>query len=174
MKIKSVFFLIALVFLAAGIQPVQAADAGLKFATVDVAKVFDQYNKTKDNDKTLQDAGKKKEQERDAIVRDIRQLKDEMTLLADDAKAKKQDVLEAQMKKLADFDATARQALGEQRNKVVREIFKDIDDTISRFSEKKGYDVVFNERALLYHGVKYDITQEVLNDLNKNYKPGKK
>lgn len=140
-----------------------------KAAYVDVAKVFDEYQKTKDNDQQLQAAGKKKEMERDNLVHEIRQLKDEMALLRDDAKVKKQEMLDQKIKSLEQFDQTARQALGEQRNGVVKEIFKDIDDTVQRYGERKGLDLIFNERALLYHNPANDISKEIVDELNKNY-----
>lgn len=151
-----------------------AAAEGEKYAYVDVAKVFDGYEKTKENDKVLQEAGKKKETERDAIVQAVRQLKDEIVLLAEDARPKKQEALDAKIRELQDFDRAAKLDLGQQRNKVVREIFKDIDDTLQRYGERKGYDMVFNERALLFRSGKFDVTQDVLTELNKSYKTGKK
>jgi Skp family chaperone for outer membrane proteins len=151
-----------------GAAPLFAAEAG-KYACVDVAKVFDQYQKTKDNDKLLQEAGKKKEKERDVLVNEIRQMKDELLLLSDEAKEKKREALQAQVKKLSDFDQNTRQGLGEQRNQVVQGIFKDIDNTVQRYGERKGLELIFNERALLYHHTKLDITQEILNELNKEY-----
>ncbi len=148
--------------------------AAEKYAYVDVAKVFDDYQKTKDNDKTLQDAGKKKEEERNALMSDVKALKDELALLAEDAKAKKQETLETKVRELQDFDRDAKRELGEKRNKVVREIFKDIDDTVQRYGERKGLDMIFNERALLFHSQKFDVTQEILTELNKGYSKKKK
>ena len=136
--------------------PCFAQDAST-YAFVDVAKVFDEYQKTKDNDQQLQAAGKKKEMERDNLVHEIRQMKDELALLRDDAKGKKQEMMEAKIKALEQFDQDARQGLGEQRNGVVKEIFKDIDDTVQRYGERKGLDLILNERALLYHNPKNDI-----------------
>lgn len=170
-KLLQIMFIFTAVFIL-GQAPVRAE--GEKQAFVDVAKVFDAYNKTKDNDKVLQQAGKKKEEERDAIVHDIRQAKDEMALLSDDAKAKKQESLANKMKELEVFDAQTRQSLGEQRNKVVREIFKDIDNAIQKYGQAKGLDVIYNERALLYHSSKMDVTQAIIDSLNKDYSPKKK
>ena len=149
------------------------ADAS-NYAFVDVAKVFDEYQKTKDNDQQLQTAGKKKEMERDNLVHEIRQMKDEMVLLRDDAKVKKQDTLDAKIKTLEQFDETARQALGEQRNNVVKEIFKDIDDTVQRYGQRKGLEYILNERALVYHSTQNDISKEIVDELNKNYASKKK
>src|SRR5258708_5456728 len=100
-KVCNAVFLLAAFFI---LGQVCAWAEGEKQAFVDVAKVFDSYLKTKDNDRNLQQAGKKKEEERDGIVREIRQAKDEMALLSDDAKAKKQDSLAAKMKDLDAFD----------------------------------------------------------------------
>jgi outer membrane protein len=150
------------------------AQEGSKFAYVDVAKVFDEYQKTKDNDQQLQAAGKKKEMERDNLVHEIRQIKDELALLRDDAKSKKQEILDQKIKSLEQFDQEARAGLGEQRNEVVRQIFKDIDDTVQRHGERKGLDMILNERALLYHSPHNDISKEIVDELNKNYASNKK
>ena len=153
---------------------VYAAGEGVKYATVDIAKVFDEYQKTKDNDQTLQKAAKKKEEERDALVHEVRQIKDELVLLTADAKAKKQEALEIKLKELQEFDRGAKRELGTQRNEVVRQIFKEIDDTIQRYGERKGLDLVFNERALLFRNAQYDVTPEILAEINKEYAKKKK
>ena len=168
--ITGAVILISSLFL--GGKPVFAA--GEKYAYVDVAKIFDGYQKTKDQDRILQDTGKKKEGERDKLVNAIRQMKDELALLTDDAKVKKQDAMDGKVKELQDFDLEAKRQLGEQRNQVVREIFKNIDDVVQRYGERKGYDMVFNERALLYHNARYDVTPDVLKELNDDYAKKKK
>lgn len=141
-----------------------------QYAFVDVAKIFDEYQKTKDNDEALKVVGKAKEDERENLVKSVRALKDELVLLTDDAKTKKQDELDGKIRELQDFDQAAKRELGEKRNKLVREIFQDIDTVVQKFGERKGFDMIFNERALLYHSGKLDVTQEVLTELNKGYK----
>ena len=162
--------LFSVLFLVAG----TAFADGEKYSYVDIAKVFDGYQRTKDQDKILQDIGKKKEADRDVIVQDVRKMKDEIALLADDAKDKKQEALDAKVSDLQSFDQQAKQDLGEQRNKIVREIFKDIDAVVQKFGEKKGFDFVLNERALLYHNTRLDSTEEVLKELNAEYVKKKK
>lgn len=178
---KKAGVLVIISFLAMGVLSLRsafaaeaAAAAGGKYAFVDVAKVFDEYQKTKDNDQVLQAAGKKKEMERDNLVHEIRQMKDELVLLRDDAKAKKQEQLDGKVRTLQEFDEGARQALGEQRNAIVREIFKDIDNVVQRYGQRKGFDMVFNERALIYHSSQLDISKDVTDELNKDYAAKKK
>lgn len=145
-----------------------------KIGYVDVAKVFDGYQKTKDNDAKLQQAGKKKEEERDALVHEVRRLKDEQALLAEGAREKKQEAIDAKIRELQEFDSAARRELGEERNKTVREIFKDIDELVQRFGQRKGFDMIFNDRVLLYRSSTYDITSEVLDELNRGHQSGGK
>ncbi len=143
--------------------------AAEKIAYVDVAKVFDGYQRTKDSDGKLQSAAKKKEEERDGLVREVRRLKDEQALLGEEARAKKQDAIDAKVRELQDFDMAARRELGEQRNKTVKEIFKDIDDIVQRYGERKGFDFIFNDRVLLYRSGRFDVSQDVLTELNREY-----
>ena len=170
--LKTAVVAMGMAFLVTGSLPAFAENE--KMAYVDIAKVFDEYQKTKDHDKILQEAGKKKETEREDLVSDIRQLKDELALLNDEAKAKKEETLESKVRELQDFDRGAKRDLGEQRNKVVKEIFKDIDDTVQKYGQRKGLDLVLNERALLFHNARFDATPEVLAELNKNYSKQKK
>ncbi|MCB9799333.1 MAG: OmpH family outer membrane protein [Candidatus Omnitrophica bacterium] len=151
-----------------------SAQAAEKYAFINVAEVFDKYQKTVDHDRGLQETGKKKEEERDVIVRTIRQLKDELVLLNDDAKATKQEALDAKIRELQEFDRAAKQELGENRRDVIQEIFKDIDDVVQAYGKREGYDLIFNERALIYRSDKFDITQPVLEELNKTYGGKKK
>lgn len=141
-----------------------------KMAFVDVAKTFDTYEKTKQNDQVLAEEGKKKQTQRDAMIQEIRRLKDELALLADKNKEEKQVAIDEKIKVLQDFDQKAREELSKKRDEAVREILKDIDTVMNDYGKQKGYDLIFNERALLYHNDKYDVTTDILNELNNRYK----
>lgn len=161
--------MIPFLILAVGFTWCAPAWAALnKMGYVDVAKVFDGYQKTKQNDARLQAEGKKKEEERDALVREVRRLKDEQALLAENAREKKQEAIDAKIRELQEFDAAARKQLGDQRNQMIREIFKDIDEVVQRFGEKKGYDMILNDRTLLYRNARFDLTAEITDELNRN------
>jgi len=172
MKMNILTFLMAAGFvLGTFALPAEATEA--KIAFVHVPKIFDAYEKTSSKDRVLQDAGKKRDEERDAMVYDIRQLKDELLLLTGDMKDKKQSLLEEKIKGLQDFDRNTTMELKEKQNEVIRDIFKDIDEAIARYGEKKGYDYIFNEKALLYHAEKYDVSDDILAELNQGYKKKK-
>ena len=142
----------------------------MKVAYVDVGEVFDNYQRTKDQDLVLKTAGEAKEKERNDMMAKIRSMEDELALLSADARAAKQEQLIEKKRQLEDFDRTVRQQLAEQRDKVVREIFQEIDVIVQDLSAKGGYDMVFNKRVLLAQKKSFDITAQVSAELAKKYK----
>ena len=142
----------------------------MKVAYVDVGEVFDNYQRTKDQDLVLKTAGEAKEKERNDMMAKIRSMEDELALLSADARAAKQEQLIEKKRQLEDFDRTVRQQLAEQRDKVVREIFQEIDVIVQDLSAKGGYDMVFNKRVLLAQKKNFDITAQVSAELAKKYK----
>lgn len=142
----------------------------MKVAYVDVGEVFDNYQKTKDQDLVLKTAGEAKEKERNEMATKIRSMEDELALLAADARAAKQEQLIEKKRQLEDFDRNVRQQLAEQRDKVVREIFQEIDVIVQDLSAKGGYDMIFNKRVLLAQKKNFDVTAQVSAELAKKYK----
>jgi len=142
----------------------------MKVAYVDVGEVFDNYQKTKDQDLVLKTAGEAKEKERNDMMAKIRSAEDEIALLAADARAAKQEQLIEKKRQLEDFDRNVRQQLAEQRDKVVRDIFQEIDVIVQDLSAKGGYDMIFNKRVLLAQKKSFDITAQVSAELAKKYK----
>ena len=168
MNRKMIAGILFAVMVAAFSLPAFAAE--IKIAYVDVAEVFDNFQKTKDQDMVLKTAGEAKEKERTNMTNAIRTMEDELSLLAADVRAKKQEQLIEKKRQLEDFDRATRQQLAEQRDKVVREIFQDIDAVIQEFSGKAGYDMVFNKRVLLAQKKNFDITAQISAELAKKYK----
>jgi Skp family chaperone for outer membrane proteins len=160
-------FLAILMMLSVSL-PVFAAE--MKFAYVDVGEVFDNYQRTKDQDLVLKTAGEAKEKERNDLTAKIRSMEDELALLAADARAAKQEQLIEKKRQLEDFDRSVRQQLAEQRDKVVREIFQEIDVIVQDLATKGGYDMIFNKRVLLAQKKSFDITAQVSAELAKKYK----
>lgn len=52
----------------------------------------------------------------------------------------------------------------------MKEILKDIEETVKKYAEKEGYTFVFNDRVLVYQDKSYDITSKIIDILNKAYK----
>lgn len=163
----SAFF--ALVLLAG-----RAGAADLKIAYVDLAKIFDNYEKTKAYDKTLEAGNVKFQEERNAKIDKIKELQGKAALLKDEEKKKAEAEIEKQKNEVLEFDRAQRTDLTKVRDEKVREILLEIEKTVSEHAKKEGISFVLNNRILVYGQDTADITDPVLKKLNDAYKAPKK
>lgn len=140
-----------------------------KIGYIDISRVFDEYNRTKEEDQVLEKKGSEKEAQRESMVREIKKIKEELDLASDKAKAEKQKLLDEKIKKLQDYDRITREDLRKERDGIIREILKEIDGVIQELGKKEGYTIILNERVLLYKDSALDLTERVINILNEQY-----
>jgi Skp family chaperone for outer membrane proteins len=131
--------------------------------------VFDEYNKTKEFDKTLEGKGAGKQGERDRMVNEIKKLRDESELLGAKAKDEKQAVIDEKIKALQDFDRITRDALRKERDGMVKDILKEIEVVIQDFGKQQGYAFIFNDRVLVFKNEQADLSNQVIKALNDSY-----
>ena len=167
MKVLKVFGL-AIMFgvLASGIS--LAAD--LKIAYVDLSKVFDGYQKTKEFDAVLQTEGEAFQKERDAMIQKIQDSQSKLDLMKDSEKASLQADIEKQKNDVVAFDKDKRTQLAKKRDDKVREILAEIQNIVSNIAKKEGYTYVLNDRVMIYGDPQFNITDEVSKNLNDSYK----
>ena len=161
----SVVLFLCSLFLAAGM--VSAAE---KFAYVDLSRLFSEYGKTKDYDKTLNEKQEAYRTEIDKKTNEVKQLQDKMNLLSDKEKEAKKAEFETKVKGLQDFERQKLTDLRKEQDERMKEIFKDIEEAVKRYAEKEGYTLVFNDRVFVYQSKNMDITNKVMGILNKGYK----
>ena len=145
------------------------AHAEQKIGTVDLARVFDEYQKTKEFDKSLEVKGTAKQADRDKLVTEVKKLRDEAELLSAKAKDEKQSSIDDKIKALQKFDQETRDALRKERDGMVRDILKEIEVIIQDFGKSQGYSYIFNDRVLVYKSDQSDLTSQVVKVLNDNY-----
>jgi outer membrane protein len=164
--ILSAIFLLSCLYFP---QKAQAA-AQAKIGYIDVAAVFDGYDKTKEEDAKLGAKSQSKQAQRDKMVETIRNMKNELELLNEKQKEKKQSQIDDEIRKLQDFDREGKAELQRERDDMVRVLLKDIETVINEYAVKNGYTMILNSRVLEYSLEEYDITKEVLNLLNSKYR----
>jgi outer membrane protein len=146
-----------------------AQSAG-KIGFVDLSRAFDEYEKTKDFDKELEKKGDVKQGEREKLVKEIRDMREEIELLNAKAREDKEKDIEAKIKSLQDFDQDAKTALTKERDDMVRDILKEMNAVIQEYGKSNGYSIILNDRVLLYGNETEDLTDEVIKILNEGYK----
>lgn len=150
-----------------------ASFAAEKIGFVNMGKLFDNYEKTIQEDKILAEKGAKKTAEREVMVQEVRRLKDELAILSNENKEEKQVAIDEKLRELQDFDRSARLELEKERKRVFREVLNDIEAVINEYGGKNGFQFIFHDSALLYKTEKLDVTEDVLAELNNRFRKQK-
>lgn len=167
LKICAFSLVLALVFVSGGYA--QTLE-GKKVGYLDISRVFDQYEKTKDFDKVLEGKHKEYESERNKKLEKIREAQNKLALLKDTEKSKLQGDIEQQRAELLEFDRQQQMDLRKQRDEIIREILLEAEKVVKDYAEKNGYVMIFNDRVLIYSDKGFDVTEEILKILNAGYK----
>ena len=174
---KKLLSFVAFVLLVAGLTLFGVSEgqaAGEKIGYVDLARIFDEYQKTKEFDKSLESKGAQKQAERDKMVAEVKRSRDEAELLSAKAKEDKQGAIDEKIKVLQDFDRNTRDSLRRERDTMVKDILKEIEAVIQDFGKSQGYSFIFNDRVLVYKSEGSDLTPQVVKALNDSYTKKKK
>jgi outer membrane protein len=188
---KMIRTLLTLAALAAG-STVALAQPALKLITVDVAKTYDSYWKAEEGMARFQDAQKKAQEQAEEYRKQGQLLVDEYkdlaeqaknTLLTPDAKTKaeqnaqkKLEDIQRKQNELQGFLQTTERSLQQQmltrRELLLEEIAKVVTDIAKRKGatlviDKSGPSV-FRIPVVLYADPAYDITDEVIAEINKD------
>jgi outer membrane protein len=143
----------------------------LKVGYVNLGKIFDEYEKTKEYDKVLESQGGQKQKERDKLVNEIKRLKDELELLSDKGKEEKQNQIDSKVTELRKFDTDVREELSRQRDNFLKEILKEIQATVEEYGQKEKYTMIVRSEGMVIYGDKsVDLTDQVIKVLNERYK----
>lgn len=153
---------------AAGMASLGAAAfaAEYKIGYVNIGKLFDEYERTKQNDAALEKQGKNKEAELEARVNDLKKMRQNLELLNDSAREAKAREIEERSDELQRFRKSAARELQRERDRIAREILRDIQRAIDDYAKANGFSLVMDQRGLVFAQPAYDVTAQVLQLLN--------
>lgn len=154
--------------------PAKIYAAELKIGYVDTMRVLNSYNKTKDEEKVLEGKTNKIKEKRENMIEQIRKMKDELDILSENARVKKQTEIDEKMRELQDYEQQNSINLRRESDEIMREILSEIDKVIRKYAEDNGYTLILNNSSrfpvLLYGQKQYDLTDKILEILNSKYK----
>ena len=150
--------------------PAQAQGIERKVAFIDLSKLFDSFEKTKEYDAVLEKNHKGYETAREEKLTKIQEANSKLALMKAEEKEKLQAEIDTMKRDLMEFDQAQRTDLAKQRDEKIREILLEIEKTVSDFAKKEKYDLILNDRVLIYGNETLDITEQVLSILNDTYK----
>lgn len=149
---------------------VGASSAADKFGYVDVTRTATEYNKAKNYNKTLEEKKTSYQVEVDKKATEVKQLEDKFNLMSDKEKEAKKAELQEKYKGFETLVQQKQLDLRKQDLENTKEVVDDIKKAISDYAQKKAYTMVFDQRILLLDNSGMDITNDIIQILNGNYK----
>jgi outer membrane protein len=165
--------------------------ADAKFAVINLDRAFSEYYKTKLADAQLKQQAEEFNEERKKLVDEYEKLQQEFGKLRDESqnialsesvRNAKRDQAEDKLIELRDyesrirrFDETRRKQLDDQSRRMRKRIVDEILQVVNNYSKVQGFQWVVDSSAQSLNGVetvlyvdpKMDITDDILNELNK-------
>ncbi len=81
-----------------------------------------------------------------------------------------QAALQRQQNDLAALQARLENELASEQQKFLQALQDSLNNFLEIYNKDKKFDMILNKSGILFAGKKFDITQEVINGLNKRYK----
>jgi len=145
----------------------------MKIGYVDIFKIFNDYEKTKEYDEKLEAKKNAAEKELEKKKEIIEKLQGKLDLLKEGEKVKEEERLSKEIKEYRDLEREALTDIKKERDEKMKDIVEDIDKIIKDYAKKNGFDIIINSSAVLYGVKAMDVTDEILKISNKKYKKKK-
>ena len=164
---KRVIGLFLAIIFVLSLTTVSYAQSAFKIAYVDLSRVFDEYSKTDNYDQTLEKKSVEYQKERNKKLEKIQEAERKLVLLKEAEKEKLKVEIDKDKNILIEFDRQKQTDLRKERDEKIREILLEIEEVVKDYAEKEKYDIVLNDRVLIYGDKTLDLTEKVLDILNK-------
>lgn len=190
--IKSLVAIAAFAALALGAN----AQPAVKILVVDMAKIYDTHYKTVEqnakiqaDDQKAQDEVEKMNKDGNALVEEYKTLNDQINnpALSADAKNKAQDAaqkklaaIENKQREIQTFIQNTRNTLGQRLNTFRSLMLEEISKVATDVAKRKGGTILLDKAgptaigisSIIYNDAAYDITDDVLKEINKDRPAG--
>ena len=150
---------------------------GLKIAYIEVDSLMTQFEFAKERSKELEKKSlnarntlNQKGNQLQAAANNFQQKLQNNGFTSREQAEGVQAALQRQQSDLATLQARLENELASEQQKFLQALQDSLDNFLGIYNKDKKYDMIINKSAILYSDKKYDITQEVINGLNKRYK----
>lgn len=146
---------------------------------VDAAKLLNQYRGMADARKAYQGKATVWQSNLDTLAAEVQQVskqyQQERSSLTPKERELTEELIKTKQKQLADYQRAIGKQAQQEDTKMTQQVVDQINSFLKEYGEKKGYTIIiaateFGNVAYADEGL--DITEEVLNELNKRYSGG--
>ena len=160
-------------------QPTADAEStgGLKVAFVEVDSVTSLYDFAKEKTLELEKKGNnarntlnQKNNQLQAAAANFQQKLQNNGFSSREEAERVQAALQRQQNDIAALQARLENELASEQAKFIQAFQDSLSNFLAVYNKDKKFDIILNKGAILYGGEQFDITQDVINGLNKRYK----
>ena len=151
--------------------------SGLKIAYVEVDSLMTQFEFAKEKSKELENkilnarnTLTQKGNQLQAAANNFQQKLQNNGFTSREQAESVQQALQRQQNDLAALQARLENELASEQQKFLEALQDSLNNFLADYNKDKKYDMIINKSAILFAEKKYDITQDVINGLNKRYK----
>lgn len=149
---------------------------GMKIAYIEVDSLMTQFEFAKERNKELEKKSlnarntlNQKGSQLQAAANSFQQKLQNNGFTSREQAESVQASLQRQQNDLATLQARLESELASEQQKFLQALQDSLDNFLEIYNKDKRYDMIINKSAILYSDKKYDITQDVINGLNKRY-----
>lgn len=168
-KAKTVFAAIAALSLI--LTPTKAFSKDFKAGVVDIEKIYSSYEKVKESTAALQNERKPKQEQYNKMLEEIKKMEADYNANARKMTLSERKTAESKIKakklEAQSFLEETNAALLEKNRTITQQRLKEISDAIQDYAKANNFDVVFDKKNLPYFTSTIDITDAIINKLNK-------
>ena len=144
--------------------------AELKIGYVDTLKVFNDYKKTVDYDTKLEERKNEADKEFEKKREKIEKMRDKLNLMKETEQEEQKEKLTEEIQDFRKEQQAVLIDLRKERSEKMEEILGDIEKVVADYAKKNKFDFIMHDSAVLFGGKSFDITDQILKLVNKQYR----
>jgi outer membrane protein len=159
----------------------ETATSGISVGYIELDTLLAQYEFTKSTTAELE---KKSNNARNTVATKTKQLESNVAnfqnklqnngFTSREQAENAQAALQREQNNLVALQQRLENELASEQSKLLQAFQDSLDNFLADYNKDKKYDIILNKAAVLYAGKKHDITQDVVNGMNKRYKKNAK
>jgi outer membrane protein len=146
------------------------ASAGNKMGFADFLTIYHSYSKTKIEDERLKEEGQELQGKIDVDKNKITELEKRMNsgILSEEEKENLGKEIEELKTQIAGNIQEFNVKIDSERRQAIDKLVADLKDKISNYGKEKGYVMIFDQSQLIFSDTRLELTQEIIDYINKN------
>ena len=157
----------------------QAQAGGMRIAYIEIDSLTSQYEFAKEKSLELEKKStnarntiQSKSQQLEKNVANFQQKLQNNGFTSREQAENAQAALQREQNNLMSLQQRLETELANEQQKFLQAFQDSLDNFLADYNKDKKYDLIVNKAAILMADEKYDITEEVINGMNKRYKKG--